>query len=231
MFWRITCCCAAGIPVNTSGSHFTSRTSSPRHARYGMLDSCGSGCVSATAGAAKNADATSANSAASPNRRRLATSIWGPPWKHDPVCLQRIVNPCSLNHKSLRRRGPPTRSAEMALPPGATTRELASAAGRGFTGETGRVFPREERERPAGAGLSARRLSFPLGDERSRQAQPLRTRGANGARDQLVRVDAPPTGDGLRATGNPQAKCCLLPGGTVDPHLYARLGLAQPLHE
>src|SRR5215475_12812191 len=42
-------CWASAVPANgkTSGSHLTKRTSSPRHARYGMFVSCGSGCVSA----------------------------------------------------------------------------------------------------------------------------------------------------------------------------------------
>ena len=69
--WR----CARSNPAKMSGSHFTNRTSSPLHARYGIFVNCGSGCVSASAGAAKNADAASATSAASPN---LSRRVIGP---------------------------------------------------------------------------------------------------------------------------------------------------------
>src|SRR5262245_27727556 len=67
----MACRCAASTPEKMSGSHFTSRTSSPRHARYGMFVSSGSGAESASAGAAKNADAASATSATSPSFNRV----------------------------------------------------------------------------------------------------------------------------------------------------------------
>src|SRR5215212_8733122 len=64
--------------VASAGSHFTSRTCSPRQARYGTLVVWGShrGGPAAPAGPAANAETTIATTTSRPARRRLALLIW-----------------------------------------------------------------------------------------------------------------------------------------------------------